>query len=130
MLIHAHCSSYGYSPFPLSQYLEWAAELFKQDPSKAKKPIILSITGPADVIQSTIVYLREWVGKYVGDDSSVLGVELNLSCPNVSTCQIESRYTLRQADYTLNIRSEGMTLPVAMTGLASPYTSKQFVLPI
>jgi hypothetical protein len=52
-----------------------------------RKPIIISITGPPNAIEATIVYLRKWIFKQAGDEkgaSSVLGVELNLSCPNVS----------------------------------------------
>jgi dihydroorotate dehydrogenase len=62
------------------------AELFAAGQLQ-RKPVILSITGTPAVVEATIIYLRKWVVAHTDVEngaSSVLGVEINLSCPNVS----------------------------------------------
>ncbi|CAE6359617.1 unnamed protein product [Rhizoctonia solani] len=88
-------NSYGYSPFPLSQYLEWVKELISGDPS-SEKPIIISITfdppGPngneseksLDWLLQSIQVLRRELGDTRPDTNGVrIGVEINTSCPNI-----------------------------------------------
>ncbi|KAH7344861.1 hypothetical protein B0J17DRAFT_637156 [Rhizoctonia solani] len=89
-------NSYGYSPFPLSQYLEWVGELISSDPSLSK-PIIISITfdppGPngneseqsLDLSLELIQALRHELGDKRTDTNgpTKIGVEINTSCPNI-----------------------------------------------
>ncbi|CAE7229987.1 unnamed protein product [Rhizoctonia solani] len=89
-------NSYGYSPFPLSQYLDWVKELISSD-SGSNKPIIISITfdppGPngdeseksLDSLLQSIQMLRRELGDTRTDTNSPvrIGVEINTSCPNI-----------------------------------------------
>ncbi|UZJ53505.1 hypothetical protein CBS101457_002825 [Exobasidium rhododendri] len=87
-------NSYGYSPFPLSSYLAWTEALFKMDPLEGK-PVLLSIIGTPDVVEAAIVYLRKWVVEHIEAEtgtSSKLGVEINLSCPNIKGDDAPSGY--------------------------------------
>ncbi|CAE6509870.1 unnamed protein product [Rhizoctonia solani] len=90
-------NSYGYSPFPLSQYLEWVKELISGDPS-SNKPIIISITfdppGPngneseksLESLLELIQVLRRELGDARTDTNGPvrIGVEINTSCPNIT----------------------------------------------
>ncbi|CAE6400352.1 unnamed protein product [Rhizoctonia solani] len=89
-------NSYGYSPYPLAQYLEWVKELISND-SSATKPIIMSITfespGPSgdesqkslDLLLQSIQALRRELGDIRTDTNSPvrIAVEINTSCPNI-----------------------------------------------
>ncbi|KAJ1311296.1 hypothetical protein OPQ81_009793 [Rhizoctonia solani] len=89
-------NSYGYSPFPLSQYLQWTKELIQNDPIGIK-PIIMSITfdppGPngdeseksLDLLLQSIQALRRELGDIRTDtnDPVRIAVEINTSCPNI-----------------------------------------------
>ncbi|CAE6457787.1 unnamed protein product [Rhizoctonia solani] len=89
-------NSYGYSPFPLSQYLEWVRELVSSDPNSSK-PIVISITfdpprpngdeseKSLDLSLELIQALRRELGDRCTDtnNSIRIGVEINTSCPNI-----------------------------------------------
>lgn len=85
-------NSYGYSPHPLAQYLEWIDTLLSTASSR-RKPIILSITAsnPVDLgqmlthVQSLRRRLREVIppDETFPDSSALLAIELNTSCPNI-----------------------------------------------
>lgn len=83
----ASLNSYGYSPHPLSKYLQWIETLYKnQNPDSKCKPIILSVA-PTDaaqlgVIMTAIQGFRHSVLKTL-PSQPVLAVELNTSCPNI-----------------------------------------------
>ncbi|KAH9920271.1 FMN-linked oxidoreductase [Fomitopsis serialis] len=77
-------NSYGYSPYPLSQYLEWVRELLTSPPPAGgsqshAKPVILSITASkADDLAQMQVSLI-----YPLDLANLIAIELNTSCPNI-----------------------------------------------
>ncbi|KAG8751684.1 dihydroorotate dehydrogenase [Ceratobasidium sp. 428] len=94
-------NSYGYSPYPLSQYLEWVQQIISGSPNSTK-PIIISATfdspGPSgnesetslDVLLGMIQTIRRQLSDIPpvdGTDSSRhttrIAVEINTSCPNI-----------------------------------------------
>ncbi|KAG8696840.1 dihydroorotate dehydrogenase [Ceratobasidium sp. 394] len=90
-------NSYGYSPYPLSQYLEWVQKIISDNP-ESKKPIIISITfdspGPegneSETSLDTLLGLIQTVRRQVSDIPSGstghairIAVEINTSCPNI-----------------------------------------------
>ncbi len=79
-------NSYGYSPHPLSTYVDYVdAILFKADETSTK-PFIISITSSSPIsiatMLDTIQRLRTKLRDGEGTMSRV-GVELNTSCPNI-----------------------------------------------
>ncbi|KAF9507759.1 hypothetical protein BS47DRAFT_1321067 [Hydnum rufescens UP504] len=76
---YSSINSYGYSPIPLNQYLEWINVLFIQHPTSTK-PFIISITSSdpqeLDIMIDTIRRFRfGGLGR--------VAIELNTSCPNI-----------------------------------------------
>ncbi|KAH9836609.1 uncharacterized protein C8Q71DRAFT_50016 [Rhodofomes roseus] len=93
-------NSYGYSPYPLSQYLDWVRELLNT-PETHAKPIILSITASKaeDLaqmvrdIQNLRADLRSKssaISTY--DLANYVAIELNTSCPNIPSAPPPSYY--------------------------------------
>ncbi|QRV76642.1 dihydroorotate dehydrogenase [Ceratobasidium sp. AG-Ba] len=93
-------NSYGYSPYPLSQYLAWVQEILS-DNQESTKPVIVSITfdspGPeGNESESSLNSLLELVQvtrrrisdiPSPGNDSGHpirVAVEINTSCPNIA----------------------------------------------
>ena len=91
-------NSYGYSPHPLSSYLDWVYTLLSTPTSTGslpKKPVILSITSSdADELEamvSAIQGLRARLQRLASavnlgpacDPSGYIAIELNTSCPNI-----------------------------------------------
>lgn len=86
-------NSYGYSPHPLSSYLSWIEQLFSTQDKK--KPVIISITGPPEAIEIGIERIRSWylsLNLISEKDEVFVGVEVNLSCPNIKGVSIPSGY--------------------------------------
>jgi len=84
-------NSYGYSPHPLSFYLECVLTILSRTtPSQNKKPFIISITSStASELSSMLDSIQELRSKLYGgrvhaDTPSRIAIELNTSCPNVS----------------------------------------------
>ena len=85
-------NTYGYSPHPLSTYLDWIPKLLQeaqtqQDAPISRKPIILSVTGtPAEISQAytTIADFSHNLN-LAGSFTTILIMEINLSCPNISS---------------------------------------------
>ncbi|KAG8744845.1 dihydroorotate dehydrogenase [Ceratobasidium sp. 414] len=90
-------NSYGYSPYPLRQYLEWVREIISNNP-ESRKPIIISITfdspGPEgnesetslDMLLEMIQTARRQVSDIPSDGTEHavrIAVEINTSCPNI-----------------------------------------------
>lgn len=87
-------NSYGYSPHPLSAYIEWVYTLLTS-PTPAgdlpSKPILLSITssdvGELQEMVSAVQALRQRLKTSavnpLCDPSHLIAVELNTSCPNI-----------------------------------------------
>ena len=92
-------NSYGYSPYPLQQYVEWTYRLLTEptgDGTPPSKPVIISITesSPARLSEMLrqIGSLRERLSAFhharagaesICDPSALVAVELNTSCPNI-----------------------------------------------
>ncbi|GAA5938953.1 uncharacterized protein JCM15063_004374 [Sporobolomyces koalae] len=77
-------NSFGFSPYPLKQYLEWLDQILSKDPNSRKrheKRIIVSI-GPADgqELQVSLDLVHGFAQKH----NIVVGVEFNASCPNLN----------------------------------------------
>jgi len=82
-------NSYGYSPHPLSVYLEWIHQILSRTTQTQNcKPFIISITSSSpstlstmlDMIQELRVKLQETAQ---GNSPSRIAIELNTSCPNI-----------------------------------------------
>jgi dihydroorotate dehydrogenase (fumarate) len=78
-------NTYGYSPHPLSQYLEWIQGLLSES---GEKPIIISITSSSAKELAEMVASIQQLRAKIGDSSSIqgvsrVGIELNSSCPNI-----------------------------------------------
>ncbi|KAF8325451.1 uncharacterized protein EI90DRAFT_3128816 [Cantharellus anzutake] len=84
---YSSINSYGYSPFPLQQYLSWLEEIIESHPS-SNKPFIISITSSLPDELATmldkILAFRRSVQYLRGNGKMIeIGVELNTSCPNI-----------------------------------------------
>ncbi|KAG8835761.1 dihydroorotate dehydrogenase [Serendipita sp. 399] len=83
-------NSYGYSPYPLKQYITWVKDIISSQAAGSKKPFIISITSsdPSElrIMLSMIQELRRSLSQdpLVGTSSDpIVGIELNTSCPNI-----------------------------------------------
>ncbi|PWN92014.1 FMN-linked oxidoreductase [Acaromyces ingoldii] len=118
-------NSYGFSPHPLSSYLDWLSQLFS---SSERKPVIISITGPPEAVGGTIAYLRDWTSEILGGTadegwSNLIGVEVNLSCPNVKGTDMPTAYDPEAiAQYLKEIKAanEGSRGHLLSVGLKLP----------
>ncbi|GAA6001496.1 hypothetical protein JCM10207_006695 [Rhodosporidiobolus poonsookiae] len=73
-------NSFGYSPYPLEQYLAWIRSFLKTASMEKKrtKRVIVSVTGPLDETEKMLVVLQ----KFAKEQGIVVAVEFNASCPN------------------------------------------------
>ncbi|EJF58473.1 FMN-linked oxidoreductase, partial [Dichomitus squalens LYAD-421 SS1] len=90
-------NSYGYSPHPLSKYLEWIYTILTTpmlDGSPPTKPVIISITASTPTVLTEMVENIQTLRKklrasnqtptaFVPDPATLVGIELNTSCPNI-----------------------------------------------
>lgn len=90
-------NSYGYSPHPLQNYIEWIFTLLTQPNSagtQPTKPIIISITESSPTLLAEMLVqiqdLRQRLKRFYNkaktsslDPSGLVAVELNTSCPNI-----------------------------------------------
>lgn len=77
-------NSYGYSPYDLSEYLQWVCEIHEDHPSSSK-PFIVSVTGTPDQVEecfTKIQALRKDLSLPTKEGFDI-GIEINLSCPNI-----------------------------------------------
>ncbi|GAA5901002.1 uncharacterized protein JCM6883_004720 [Sporobolomyces salmoneus] len=72
-------NSFGFSPYPLEQYLDWIREITKGDIERKK--IIVSI-GAAD--QEELEEMLQILSEFAAELGISLGVEFNASCPNLN----------------------------------------------
>jgi len=80
-------NSFGYSPHPLSQYLEWIETIFASHHSG--KPIIISIaasdpTNLRDMLQDIQFLKAKLQDQQAPPEKCKIAVEFNLSCPNIA----------------------------------------------
>ncbi|BGP16501.1 hypothetical protein JCM10213_001162 [Rhodosporidiobolus nylandii] len=73
-------NSFGYSPFPLSQYLDWIRAFLSTASSEKKrsKQVIVSITGNLDEMDEMLAMLQQ----FADEQGIVVAAEGNASCPN------------------------------------------------
>lgn len=72
-------NTYGYSPHPLSFYLDATAAIIAASHAPQTKPFIVSITGsPTDVRDAVIT-----INNFAKQTAHNLAIEINLSCPNI-----------------------------------------------
>jgi dihydroorotate dehydrogenase (fumarate) len=117
-------NSYGYSPFSLNQYIAWINEIHAEHETSSK-PFIISITGTANDIEQcllTIQQLRKDLtlpNKHGFD----IGVEINLSCPNIPRVPPPAYSTESLLSYLLVTKRYYMEDPSLTMGLKlPPYT--------
>ncbi|KAI0063111.1 FMN-linked oxidoreductase [Artomyces pyxidatus] len=80
------CNSYGYSPHPLSWYIDCVESIFKNAPEGSRKPFIISITSSSPISLSSMLDAIQQLRARLDDAASPasrIGVELNTSCPNI-----------------------------------------------
>ncbi|RPA72246.1 FMN-linked oxidoreductase [Ascobolus immersus RN42] len=71
-------NTYGYSPHPLSYYLDAIKTIITEDGNQ-KKPFIISITGSPE----EVAHLIQQITTFAKDHTLNLAIEINLSCPNI-----------------------------------------------
>ncbi|KAI3608700.1 dihydroorotate oxidase [Moniliophthora roreri] len=79
-------NSYGYSPHPLSSYLEWIQKILDSDKKENVKPFIISITASTSSDLERMVTDIQTFRVSTGDNAitpSRIAIELNTSCPNI-----------------------------------------------
>lgn len=75
----------GYSPIPLGQYLEIVQRVVEEGGKEMgegkgkRKPVVLSVTGTPEEVEE--MYLM--IGRAMEESCLILGMEINLSCPNI-----------------------------------------------
>ncbi|KAA1468413.1 FMN-linked oxidoreductase [Dentipellis sp. KUC8613] len=79
-------NSYGYSPHPLSCYVDYVETILTNAPRGSTKPIIISITSSSPFSLATMLDNIQDLRRKLQDTSGALSriaVELNTSCPNI-----------------------------------------------
>ncbi|KAJ3497757.1 hypothetical protein NLG97_g1660 [Lecanicillium saksenae] len=102
-LATASLNSLGYSPFPLSTYLDILASLSCEMPH-VKKTVIVSVTGSPDEVRGCydmIVRRRR-----EGAIHFPLAVEINLSCPNITNAPPPAYDMRRLEEYLAALPSD------------------------
>lgn len=90
---------YGYSPHPLSEYLKWVYSILTSPTATGaapSKPVLISITASnATILEEMLVEVQDLRSRLrhahreqpsvpgAPDPSTLVGVELNTSCPNI-----------------------------------------------
>jgi dihydroorotate dehydrogenase (fumarate) len=80
----ASLNTLGYSPFPLSAYLQWIEQIVTNASAPAphtRKPFIVSVTGSPDQVAECYTLV---LGLATRLPTTPLAVEVNLSCPNIA----------------------------------------------
>jgi dihydroorotate dehydrogenase (fumarate) len=127
-------NSYGYSPHPLDQYLNWIREIHEQNKTKSK-PIIVSVTGTTDDVELCFLEIQK-VRKELNlptEQGFDIAVEINLSCPNIprvpppayatesllSYLIVTKRYYLEDPTLTIGLKLPPYTYETQFTALVS-----------
>lgn len=76
-------NSFGFSPFPLGQYLDWIRNIVSRRDGEEKKKIIIVSIGASDEteLEQMLAALDSFAREL---DWTDLGVEFNASCPNLN----------------------------------------------
>ncbi|GAA5857790.1 hypothetical protein JCM1840_000911 [Sporobolomyces johnsonii] len=75
-LAQSTANSFGYSPYPIAQYLDWLRPLVRKDPKR--KQVIVSIAGTLDETDQMLVLLQ----RFATELGVTIAAEYNASCPN------------------------------------------------
>jgi len=78
-------NSYGYSPYPLAQYLSWVRDILNKN-IDSDKPVIISITSSKPEELASMVAAIQTLRRELNDLSrtpSRVAIEVNTSCPNI-----------------------------------------------
>jgi len=102
-------NTYGYSPYPLSYYLS-AIELLVADPTKQRKPFIISVAGSPEEVSQAV----DRVAQFAADKRVQLLVELNLSCPNISGTAPAGYSPASIRAYMEALPVDGSALPIGL----------------
>ena len=127
-------NSYGYSPYPLIDYLAWVETILTSHPSSTK-PIIISITDSDPVVLKSMVRSIQDLRLKLHDTNpgerrrSKIAIELNTSCPNILNSP-PSGYSFKTLLPLLRVLrdafDEDMTLTIGLK--LPPYVSRdQFI---
>ncbi|KAG8527508.1 uncharacterized protein KY384_007660 [Bacidia gigantensis] len=80
-------NTYGYSPYSLSQYLQWITQIYESELlsyRSSQKPVIFSVTGTAEEIQQCHTQIAENLTDVLDKGYFTrFFMEINLSCPNI-----------------------------------------------
>ncbi|GAA5920623.1 hypothetical protein JCM1841_001482, partial [Sporobolomyces salmonicolor] len=69
-------NSFGYSPYPIAQYLDWLRPLLQEDPKR--KQVIVSIAGTLNETHEMLALLQSFAAEL----GVTVAAEYNASCPN------------------------------------------------
>jgi dihydroorotate dehydrogenase (fumarate) len=127
-------NSYGYSPYPLEQYLAWIKEVHAQHPT-SPKPFIVSITGTASDVELAFLKIQEVRKelKLPTEQSFDIAIEINLSCPNIPKTPppgystesllpyliVTKRYYMEDTTLTIGLKLPPYTYETQFTSLIS-----------
>jgi dihydroorotate dehydrogenase (fumarate) len=120
----ASLNSYGYSPYPLSNYIEWVRELVNSSP-KSKKGFIISVTAHDPSELRTMVQSIQKLRRSINDadltnENSRIAIELNTSCPNIRDAPPPSYNFPSLVPYLTVLANEYELDPTLTIGLKLP----------
>ncbi|KZT61429.1 FMN-linked oxidoreductase [Calocera cornea HHB12733] len=136
----ASLNCYGYSPFPLPDYLGWVHTLLEH--ASSRKPIIISITSDLPSEIEGMIMAIQYVRRELGDTSGItsrIGIELNTSCPNIASkpppsydpqallplLQVLAKAVYKDPTLTLGIKLPPYVIPSQFTGVLDAIASLQ-----
>jgi dihydroorotate dehydrogenase (fumarate) len=117
-------NSYGYSPYPLDQYITWIKEIHETYPTSSK-PFIISITGNSNDLELLFHKIQNFrkevsLPNEYGFD---VAVEVNLSCPNIPKVPPPAYNTESLLPYLIVTKRYYLEDPTLIIGLKlPPYT--------
>lgn len=110
----------GYSPIPLSQYLEFISSITAgADNTGRRKPFVVSVTGGPDDIRKCY----EMISEHQKNCPVPLCMEINLSCPNIPSKPPPAYSGAALHEYFVKLHDDGAvdrTVPIGIK--TPPYT--------
>ena len=117
-------NSYGYSPYPLEQYLTWVKEIHNETEASSK-PFIVSITGTANDVELCFLQIQSLRKELClpSKQGFDIAIEINLSCPNIPKVPPPAYSTESLLPYLIVTKRYYMEDPTLTIGLKlPPYT--------
>jgi dihydroorotate dehydrogenase (fumarate) len=107
----------GYSPVRLDEYLGIVGRVIRSDGTvlptqKKQKPIILSVTGTPDDVKEAYLMIE----KVAREERLELGMEINLSCPNIKGKPPPAYDGAALAEYLVLLQAQTKMLSEAFAG--------------